>query len=552
MRLPRSSGVLLHPTSLPGPFGVGDLGPSSYRFIEFLGQAGQRWWQMLPVNPITGPGFSPYQALSSFAGSPLLLSPELLRDQGLLTDDDLAAGADEAADLGADAVDYDAAIVIKDRLLKLAFRRFSGGDPWFAAFTRRHAGWLDDFALFLALKEEEGGRAWTDWPPALAARDPEALAEARARLAGAIQFHKFAQFQFARQWNALRQECRRHGVQMIGDLPIYVAGDSADVWTRPDLFELDAVGLPSVVAGVPPDQFEPEFGQYWGNPLYRWQEHATDGYAWWTDRMRATTLRFDLVRLDHFRGFEAYWEVPSNPERSAKGGRWVSGPGAALLDALKKGLQGLPLIAEDLGLITPDVIALRDQFQLPGMRVLQFAFSPHADDERPHTMQHHSVVYTGTHDNDTTRGWFLEGPSGRQALDPIALRKASDEIKRRNELVLDYLGFDDGPARSAPGVDVEVARRLVRLGMASVADTAITPLQDLLALGTDARMNQPGDAGPWWRWRFRDAMLTTDVLDELRKLTITYGRGRPSPTSTPTDPAGVTRASTNLSETDPA
>jgi 4-alpha-glucanotransferase len=307
--------------------------------------------------------------------------------------------------------------------------------------------------------------------------------------------------------------------------------------------------LPSVVAGVPPDAFEPEHGQYWGNPLYRWQEHATEGYAWWADRMRATTLRFDLVRLDHFRGFEAYWEVPTNEERSARGGRWVAGPGAALLGALREVLQGLPLIAEDLGLITPDVLALRDQFGLPGMRVLQFAFSPNSEDERPHTMLHHSVAYTGTHDNDTTRGWFRERPSGPRAEDPAVRRRTEEELRRRNELVLDYLGFGPGAEREAPDLDIEVTRRLIRLAMASVADTAIIPLQDLLCLGTESRMNQPGDAGRWWRWRYREEMLDDTVKGELLGLTRTYGRTRPSPSFTPTDPSGIPIPGSNSTTT---
>jgi 4-alpha-glucanotransferase len=501
MRLTRGSGILLHPTSLPGRFGIGDFGPSADAFLEFLTETGQGWWQILPLGP-TGYGNSPYQSHSSYAGNRLLISPERLREDGLLT----AAEWAKVPDLPADRVDFDAAAEAKDRLCAAAFRRLDPDDAGFAAFREANASWLEDFALFMALKAEHGGRAWTEWKPALARREARALAAARKRLDERVRLVQFEQYQFDRQWRRLRAECRRRGIGIIGDLPIFVALDSADVWARPELFQLDAHGRPMVVAGVPPDYFS-ETGQLWGNPLYRWEVHAAEGFAWWVARLRATLDRVDLVRLDHFRGFEAYWEVPAGAPTAA-GGRWVPGPGAAFLQAVRDALGGLPLIAEDLGEITPPVEALRDRFELPGMKILQFAFGNESNAGKylPYSFPHHCIVYTGTHDNDTTVGWFT-------AADPSSTQSGSEIIEER-EFVLRYVGTD-GRA---------IHWDLIRLAHASVADTAVVPLQDVLGLGSEARMNTPGVATGNWGWRFRAERLGPEPRRRLAEMTALYGR----------------------------
>ena len=491
----RASGILLHPTSLPGRFGIGDLGREAFRWVDFLAAAGQKLWQVLPLGP-TGYGDSPYQSFSSFAGNFYLVSPELLLEDGLLEPADLGS----APAFPVDRVDFGAVIEWKLALLARSHARFEAGAAPalredYEAFRSAQAGWLEDFALFKALKEAHGGATWTAWEPALVSREPAALAEARERLARAVDSQRFRQFLFFRQWEALRAHAREAGVRIIGDIPIFVAHDSADVWADPGLFHLDARGQPTVVAGVPPDYFS-RTGQLWGNPLYRWEAHRASGFAWWIRRVRATLQMVDVVRLDHFRGFEGYWEVPAGAPTAEKG-RWVKGPGAALFAALLGDIGGLPIIAEDLGFVTPEVLALRDDFELPGMRILQFAFEKDAKHPfLPHNFPRACVVYTGTHDNDTARGWYQHATEGER------------HRARR------YLG-SDGRA---------FAWDLIRTGCASVADTFIAPLQDVLDLGSEARMNHPGQANGNWGWRLRSAQLTDEVAANLRELVETYGR----------------------------
>jgi 4-alpha-glucanotransferase len=491
----RASGILLHPTSLPGRFGIGDLGPEAERWLDFLAAAGQRLWQVLPLGP-TGYGDSPYQSFSAFAGNPCLVSPERLLEDGLLESADLAA----APAFPPGQVDFGPVIEWKLALLARAHARHAAGSapalrPAYEAFCRAQAGWLEDFALFMALKESHGGAAWTSWEPALVAREPGALADASARLAEAVDSQRFRQFLFFRQWGALRARAHAQGLRIVGDLPIFVAHDSADVWAHPGLFQLDAKGSPTVVAGVPPDYFA-KTGQLWGNPLYRWDVLAKGGYAWWLERLRATLEVVDVARLDHFRGFEAYYEVPAR-HTTAEKGRWVKGPGAQFFEAVRDALGALPIIAEDLGFITPEVLALRDRFELPGMKILQFAFDHGA--KHPFLPHHHvknCVVYTGTHDNDTARGWYANAP------------------EKERHFARSYLGRDGS----------DFAWDLIRAGMASVADTFIAPLQDVLDLGPEARMNLPGRPNGNWGWRFRREQLSDAVQERLKGLAETYGR----------------------------
>lgn len=490
----RSAGLLLHPSSLPGPYGIGDLGPAVYAWIDALIHARQKWWQILPLGP-TGFGDSPYQCFSAFAGNPFLVSPQFLVQDGLVNHGDL-----ESVRFPAEHVDYGPVIAFKNRILSRAWDNFQAGrGPGlrhaFDAFCTGKAGWLDDYALFMALKDAQGGRGWQDWPDELRLRNSGALERARRELSGPVASHKFRQFLFFRQWQGVTTYAHQRGIRIIGDIPIFVSSDSADVWANPQLFCLDRDRRPSVVAGVPPDYFSAT-GQLWGNPLYNWEALAATGYGWWISRLRATLEVVDLIRLDHFRGFEAYWEIPAGAP-TAVHGRWVRGPGIALLESLRKALDGLPLIAEDLGLITPEVEALRDAFELPGMRILQFAFGDSPDNPYlPHNYTRRTVAYTGTHDNDTTRGWYAS-----------ISEKERDQVRR-------YLARDGG----------DIAWDLLRLAWSSVADFAIAPLQDVLNLGTEARMNLPGRPSGNWGWRFTPSQLTPWVLDRLAELTYLYGR----------------------------
>jgi 4-alpha-glucanotransferase len=502
-RLPRSSGVLAHVTSLPGPHGIGDLGPAAYAWIDLLADAGQTWWQILPLGP-TGYGNSPYQCFSAFAGNPNLISLELLAEDGLLDADtnpkrQRGAGKRDASS-ASDCVDYDQVGPFKAAATETAWQNFQSSKnksltDEFHAFCRHEAEWLDPFVLFLAIKAAQGGRPWWEWPRELREYDPRAIAHAAHELAQPVALHKFRQFLFFRQWQQLRAHARRRGIRIIGDIPIFIASDSADAWSRPELFQLDEERRPNAVAGVPPDYFS-ETGQLWGNPLYDWPHHADSGYAWWIARLKANLELVDLVRLDHFRGFEAYWSVPYG-DKTAENGEWVPGPGAALFHALKSGLGHLPLIAEDLGVITPPVDALRHQFDLPGMRVLQFAFGGAQEDRFfPHNYDNNTVVYTGTHDNETSRGWY----GGLTA--------------KEKSFFQSY----------APHTEQDAAFTLIRLAWGSVADLAIAPLQDLLDLGNTARMNLPGTLGNNWGWRVDPKLLTPQALAPLAELTKTYQR----------------------------
>jgi 4-alpha-glucanotransferase len=490
----RSGGILLHPTSLPGPYGIGDLGPAARTWVDALAAAGQTWWQILPLGP-TGYGDSPYQCFSAFAGNPNLISPDLLAEEGAVSRDDLSA-----LRLPDGPIDYARAGANKRSLIERAWATLRQGraplaDDW-ERFRTEQAAWLDDYGLFMALKQAFGGGSWQAWPDRYRLRDPAALAEARRDLAGVADVCRFGQFLFFRQWDGLKDYARHRGVRVIGDMPIFLAEDSADVWVNPGLFLLDDDRRPRAIAGVPPDYFSAT-GQLWGNPLYDWPAHARTGFAWWTARLRAALRLVDLIRLDHFRGFEAYWEVPAGAPTAARG-RWIRGPGRTFLRALDDALGGLPLIAEDLGLITPPVEALRREFALPGMRILQFAFGG-AVEKRflPHNFDNPTVVYTGTHDNDTTRGWFA------------GLTDAERSFTCR------YLGHD-GSA---------IAREMVRAAWASVAVLAVAPAQDLLDLGSEARMNTPGRADGNWRWRLPAGGLCPAAIDHLAELTSLYQRG---------------------------
>jgi 4-alpha-glucanotransferase len=491
----RASGILLHPTSLPGSGGIGDLGSAAYRFVDWLSAARQRRWQIMPLGP-TSYGDSPYASLSALAGNPLLISLERLVEDGLLPQ----AARDHAPAFPAEHVDFGAVIPWKLNLLQQAYSHFiaSGHTQQhaaFEAFYATHGAWLDDFALFMALKEAHNGAPWNQWDPPLRQREPDALAAACSNLADRIRFQQFVQWLFFTHWLDLKRYANARDIQIIGDIPIFVAYDSADVWANPDLFYLDEDGNPTVVAGVPPDYFSAT-GQRWGNPLYRWDVVARQGYAWWLERFRLTLTLVDIVRLDHFRGFEAYWEVPAE-EATAIHGRWVKGPGVALFSAIRERFGQVPIIAEDLGLITPEVDALRDELEFPGMAVLQFAWGDAATNvHQPHNYHRNLVVYTGTHDNDTTIGWW-------QSL---------DEKARRH--VQEYFGIHGH----------DIAWDFIRVALMSTCDTAIIPMQDVLSLGSDARMNMPGKATGNWSWRLLPQQLSADVAQRLGWLTGLYGR----------------------------
>ncbi len=509
MTFNRSSGILLHPTSLPGPYGIGDIGPQAYRFLDWLASTGCKLWQVLPLGP-TGFGDSPYQCFSAFAGNPYMISPDALLADGLLTQDDLA----EKPAFSASRVDFGLLIPWKLNLLQRAFDRFQSSrgnlrkDPSislrasFDYFLAEQASWLGDYALFMALKEAHGGGAWNGWPKSLRLRKKTVLTRARRELAESITRHSFYQFLFFRQWNQLRAYAHERGLQIIGDIPIFVAYDSADVWSHPELFYLDDQGNPTVVAGVPPDLFSPT-GQRWGNPLYNWEVHKNEGYEWWLARIRASLGSVDILRFDHFRGFAGYWEIPgSNP--TAEQGRWVPGPGQHFFRAVDKYLgdglitpgTGLPIIAEDLGVITPDVIELLEAFHLPGMKVLQFGFSGPENPFLPHNYVPNCVAYTGTHDNDTAMGWFKNGP------------------QQEREFALRYLRVDGH----------DFAWDLIRAVWGSVAVFSITPMQDVLSLGGEARMNFPSKLGGNWEWRMLDGDANEPLAQKIRELNYIYKR----------------------------
>lgn len=497
MPFPRSAGILLHPTSFPSRFGIGDLGIEAYRFIDFLAQSYQQIWQVLPLGP-TGYGNSPYASYSSMAGNPLLISPERLRDEGLLAEEDFHS----LPAFSADKVDYEQAEQTKMPLLKKGYDNFKDKatsvlQQEFEGFCEAKAYWLDDYALYTALKKAHDGASWHTWEPEIAKCQPEALEQWRQQLHEEIFYQKYLQFEFFRQWSELKSYANMRGIQIVGDIPIYVAHDSADVWGNPEIFCLnEETGESALMAGVPPDYFSAT-GQLWGNPIYNWEKLQRSDFQWWVQRFQAMLDYVDIIRIDHFRGFQAYWSVKQG-EPTAVNGEWVEAPGEALFQAIAEQLGKLPVLAEDLGTITPEVEALRDQFEFPGMKILQFAFGSGSDNPYlPFCYHRNCVVYTGTHDNDTTVGWF---------------NQLSDYEK---ESLLRYLG-----CTSSEGIHWD----LMRLAVSSVANQAIIPLQDILGLGTEARMNMPSQAEGNWGWRYQPDVLTGELSDRLKTLNETYGR----------------------------
>jgi 4-alpha-glucanotransferase len=495
MSYKRSGGIILHPTSFPGPDGIGDLGPEAFRWIDCLKKSGATLWQILPLGP-TGYGDSPYQSFSAFAGNPYLVSPTRLLDEGLLTRLDIL---DRPAFPQA-FVDYGPVIQWKLCLLDRAYTHFinsasSTQRSDFERFQEIHASWLPDFSLFMAIKESQGGHPWNEWPMPLRTRKPKAISAFCREQAEAVDRHNFRQYLFFRQWEALRGYAARQGISLIGDAPIFVAYDCADVWSHPELFHLNRKGNPKLVAGVPPDYFSPT-GQLWGNPLYRWDVHTETGYAWWIARLKAVLGMVDIIRLDHFRGFAGYWEIPAG-KPTAEIGRWVQGPGAHFFSSIKIAISDLPIIAEDLGEITPDVVELRERYSLPGMRILQFAFSTDPDDPfLPHNYPVNCVAYTGTHDNDTCLGWYQSAP------------EIEKDFCRR------YL--------ARPGSDI--SWDMIRAVWKSVAMMALAPMQDFLSLGTDARMNFPGRASGNWTWRMPVSAYDHPWINRLKDLNWLFSR----------------------------
>ncbi len=494
---PRSSGVLLHPTSLPGRYGMGDLGEWAFRFVELLASNYQHIWQVLPLGP-TSYGDSPYQCLSSFAGNPLLISLDELVKLGWLNIEDVA----DVPNFPLNRIDYGWVIPYRFELLHRAYSKFAmladqEAGAQFENWCAENRGWLDDFALFMALKNENGGRPWVEWPEGEALRHPAALGGAVERHRDALRELKWIQWVFFSQWTKVKQYAGEKAIRLVGDIPIFVAHDSADVWANRELFFLDASGRPTVVAGVPPDYFSAT-GQRWGNPLYRWDVMAQDGYSWWLSRIRATLALVDIIKIDHFRGFDAYWEVPAS-EPTAIHGRWVKAPGEDFFNVVENALGKLPIIVEDLGVITPTVEALRDGFHLPGMKVLQFAWGDYTGQEPflPHNYSPNCVVYTGTHDNNTTRGWWID--------------EATPDMREHLRQYIDRM-------------PTEINWELIRLGEASVGHTFITPIQDLLGLDGESRMNLPGRESGNWGYRCRESDFEESFWARLAHLTYIYGR----------------------------
>lgn len=501
MHLPRKAGILLHPTSLPGAYGIGEIGPAARDFVQTLARHGQSYWQVLPLGP-TGYADSPYQSTSTFAGNPMLLSFDDLLEEGLVRTEELA----DFPSFPAERVDYGPVLEHRGKVLDQVCRCFSRRADAslrdaFKAFCREQADWLEDYALFTALKEVHDLRPWTEWAPEYRSRDAEALREFAGANSARIRHAKLRQFLFHRQWKRLRDLAHAEGITLIGDLPIFVAHDSADVWANPGLFYLDDQGMPTVVAGVPPDYFSAT-GQLWGNPLYHWDRHRAENYEWWFRRLGHMLDLLDIVRIDHFRGFAAYWEVPAD-EETAMNGKWVEGPGHDFFNALRDRFGEIPVIAEDLGVITEDVDALRDDFNLPGMRILQFSF---ADDLKPHLkpegFPENCVVYTGTHDNDTTQGWFWREPG-------VDNTETREEIDAERQKVLETVHTDGS----------QIHWDLIALAHRLAPHTAIVPLQDVMGLGTEARMNVPGRMEGNWAWRFTEEQLREEDLRRLRDIT---------------------------------
>lgn len=493
----RGSGILLHVTSLPSPFGIGDMGPEAYQFVDFLAEAKQSYWQLLPLNP-TAPVFynSPYHSTSAFAGNPLFISLSLLVQDGLLEKNDL----EPFPDFPGDKVDYQSVVDFKRKIFFQAYERFkSKRDDEYERFVTQNASWLDDFSLFAALKSHFQEKAWNEWPQDLRDRKSEALLSAKKALDDKINMERFLQFIFFKQWMVLKNYCYQKGIQVIGDIPIYVQSDSVDLWTHPELFKLDDHKRPYAVAGVPPDYFS-KTGQLWGNPVYRWDVLKQRGYDWWIKRVAHNLKLFDFVRMDHFRGFIAYWEVPAE-EKTAINGTWVEAPARDFFTQLTRKIPSLPIIAEDLGIITPEVREVMQHFEFPGMKLLLFAFgdgSP-TNPYLPHNFPKNCVVYTGTHDNNTVRGWFE--------------KEAMPEDKKR---LFQYLGREISPA--------EVHWEMIRLLMMSVANTIIVPMQDLLGLSEEARMNRPATLKGNWQWKLLPDQISPSITKQLQEMTEIYGR----------------------------
>lgn len=498
MKFQRSSGILLHPTSLPGPYGMGDLGPEAYRFVDFLTGSKTKLWQVLPLGP-TGYGDSPYQCFSAFAGNPYLISPDILLRDGLLQPDDII-GAEIFPSL---KVDYGKVLKWKLNLLATAYERFkskrSRHADGFEQFCEIEAYWLEDYSIFMSIKENQGGGSWGAWPEPLRKREAKALITVRSDFRESIERQKFYQYLFYKQWDDLHQYTQDRGIQIIGDIPIFVAYDSSDAWANPGLFYLDEFGKPTVVAGVPPDGFSAD-GQLWGNPLYDWEKHKETGFAWWLSRFSSTLKQVDIIRLDHFRGFAGYYEIPA-ADHTARNGIWRPALGFDLFKTLIKELGELPIIAEDLGLITDDVVALRDGFGFPGMRILQFSFSGPENPFLPFQYTQNSVVYTGVHDNDTSLGWF---------------ETTTDEERKFACQYLDFYPTKD-QTKKFPW-------KLIRAAWESVAVFAIAPMQDILALGGEARMNYPSRLGGNWDWRMESSSLTEELEERIGQLNYVYGR----------------------------
>jgi 4-alpha-glucanotransferase len=498
MTYERSAGLLLHPTSLPGKFGIGDLGNEAFKFIDFLHSAGQALWQVFPLGP-TGYGDSPYQCFSAFAGNPFLISPEFLYSEGYLNDEDIH----EVPGFSPKSVDFGPLIEYKNQLLRKSFELFKKNktkeiELEFEEFVKKHNDWLDDFSLFMAVKNYHGGQLWTTWSKDIALREKKALAEWKDKLSEEIHYQKFMQFFFFRQWHDVKSYANEKGIKIIGDLPIFIAYDSADLWANKNLFSVDEKGKLKSVAGVPPDYFSPT-GQLWGNPLYRWDEMAKDDYAWWRKRISALLEMVDIIRIDHFRGFEAYWEIPGNAP-TAETGKWVKAPGDHFFTTVKKYLGDVPILAEDLGVITKPVVELRDKFNFPGMKILQFAFGTGMERKfLPHNFIQNCCVYTGSHDNDTTTGYFEKA------------KYTDDDIYEFTKKYLNYHG-------------INLTFELIRTAYASVANIVVIPMQDVLNLGSEARMNFPGKLGGNWSWRLTWDQIKPELAELYKNLTIMYER----------------------------
>lgn len=496
----RTAGILLHPTSLPGKYGMGDLGPEIYKFIDFLEAAGQTQWQVFPLGP-TGYGDSPYQCFSAFAGNPNLISPDFLIKDGYLTEADVA----DIPPHNPVSIDFGLAIDLKKKWLKQAYNRFKEMDDAeeknaLKKFEKKHKDWLDDFALFMACKEYHGGQLWTTWDPAIALRQGNAIATWKRKLSDEVKYNTWVQYIFFKQWNQVREYAHSKKIQIIGDLPIFIAYDSSDLWANKSLFTVNDKGKLLSVAGVPPDYFSPT-GQLWGNPLYKWKAMEKDNFKWWKERIKALLEMVDIIRIDHFRGFDEYWEVPGTAP-TAETGKWVKAPGKKFFSSIKKELGDVPIMAEDLGLITPTVIELRDTFGFPGMKILQFAFGTNMERKfLPHNFERNCSVYTGSHDNDTTRGYFENAKHAQH----------ENDIYKSVQNYLSYYGDD-------------ICSQLIRLAYSSVANTVVIPMQDILNLGSGARMNYPGRAAGNWGWRFQWEQVDKKLGDYYHYLVKLYER----------------------------